>query len=140
MGGIILVVLIFFLLRWCNRRFGLLGKVVNVLKAKLFYSVMIRYVVVGYVKLTNQYLAAIFMGMIHESGIGSIVGAIIPVLILMLWPPFSALFLVKNHEQVEKKDFIAKFGAMYAGIRSDFTSLCYNAVWSVRRFDIILMN
>ena len=35
---------------------------------------------------------------------------------------------------------MTKFSAMYAGIRSDFTSLCYNAVWSVRRFDIILMN
>ena len=29
---------------------------------------------------------------------------------------------------------------MYAGIRSDMTSLCYNAVWCLRRFDIILMN
>ena len=29
---------------------------------------------------------------------------------------------------------------MYAGIKYNFTSLCYNAVWSVRRFDIILMN
>ena len=66
MSGILLVILIFLLLRWLNRKMGLCGKVVNALKAKLFYSVMIRYVVVGYIKLTNQYLAAVFMAMIHE--------------------------------------------------------------------------
>ena len=47
------LVLIFFLLRWLNRKLGLFAKVTNALKAKLFYSVMIRYVVVGYVKLVN---------------------------------------------------------------------------------------
>ena len=63
---IFFVVLIFFLLRWLNRKMGLCAKVLNALKAKLFYSVMIRYVVVGYIKLTNQYLAAVFTGMIHD--------------------------------------------------------------------------
>ena len=63
---ILFFVLLFLLLRWLNRKMGLCTKVVNILKAKLFYSVMIRYVVVGYIKLTNQYLSAIFMGMIHD--------------------------------------------------------------------------
>ena len=66
MSGILLVVLIFLLLRWLNRKMGLCGKVVKALKAKLFYSVMIRYVVVGYIKLTNQYLATVFLSMIHD--------------------------------------------------------------------------
>ena len=66
MSGILLVILIFLLLRWLNRKMGLCAKVVNALKAKLFYSVMIRYVVVGYIKLTNQYLATVFLSMIHD--------------------------------------------------------------------------
>ena len=65
-SGILLFVLIFLLLRWLNRKLGLCAKVVNALKAKLFYGVMIRYVVVGYIKLTNQYLATVFLGMIHD--------------------------------------------------------------------------
>ena len=103
---ILFFILIFFLLRWLNRKMGLCAKVVNALKAKLFYSVMIRYVVVGYIKLTNQYLAMVFMGMIHDQGLGTIMSSAIPVFILMLWAPFTALFLVNNHDKVTDKNFI----------------------------------
>lgn len=60
---------------------------------------------------------------------------------LILWPVWVIGFLLKNNSRLADKDFKDKFEAIYQGIKiTSFQALIYNAVFAVRRFDIILEN
>ena len=60
---------------------------------------------------------------------------------LVLWPLWSAFFLIKNQAKLADKTFETKFSTLYQGIKlNSLQALCYNAIFSVRRLDIVLMN
>ena len=55
---------------------------------------------------------------------------------------WSAYFLLKNQPKLQDTDgFRRKFNELYQGIKTDsYSALCYNAIFSVRRYNIVLMN
>ena len=70
-----------------------------------------------------------------------IVGYSFVIAFLMIWPIFTSCFLMKNQSKLSDEQFTQKFSTIYQGIRFDsFRALCYNAIFSVRRFDIVLVN
>ena len=54
-GIIILIVLLYFLISLCNKTFRCCAKIKTMIAKKLFYSGPLRYLVVGYLKLLNQF-------------------------------------------------------------------------------------
>ena len=76
-----------------------------------------------------------------ELGAGQIVLYGILTIALMFWPIQIIVFILRNHEHLEEPDFKQKYGSYYQGIRTNsFSSLLYEAVFAVRRFDIIVIN
>ena len=62
----------------------------------MFYSGPIRYVIVGYIKLLNQFLTLLLFGLANEEIVPMLVGYSLAILFLVLWPLWSAYFLLKN--------------------------------------------
>ena len=134
---ILLVFLIYFLIKRCK----CCEKIKQMLYKKMCYSGPIRYIVVGYLKLLNQFAALLLFGMSSQMSIFMIIGYALVIMFLMLWPFWSSCWLMKNKDKLADPVFEQKFSTLYQGIRFDsFRALAYNAVFSVRRFDIILMN
>lgn len=62
-------------------------------------------------------------------------------LALMLFPLGVVYWLIKNHGRLNEASFKAKWRIMYNGIKVDsFQALLYNAVFAVRRFDLVVIN
>ena len=63
------------------------------------------------------------------------------ILLLVAWPVFVTIFLLKNYDSLNKVDFKRKYNAFYQGIKvTSFQAIIYNGVFSARRFDIVLDN
>ena len=61
-GLILLIVLIYILIR----RFNCCGKIKIMIGKKIFYSGPIRYVIVGYLKLLNQFTTLLLFGLMQN--------------------------------------------------------------------------
>lgn len=60
---------------------------------------------------------------------------------LMMWPLWTLYFLIRDRKKLGKPAHKAKFGSLYSGHRTkSFKALMYNAVFAVRRFDLVLIN
>ena len=61
--------------------------------------------------------------------------------LLILWPLWTVYFLLKNYDNLQEPAFKTKFNALTNGIKLEkFSAVMYNAVFAVRRFDLILVN
>ena len=107
----------------------------------MFYSGPIRYVIVGYLKLLNQFASLLLFGLASSMSLYLMIGYSLAIVFLVLWPIWSVFFLIKNKHKLADADFSQKFSTLYQGIKFDsFRALCHNAIFSVRRFDVILLN
>ena len=133
---------IFFCLRACrgNNCCARMGeKIRNKLRQKLFYSGPIRYVIVGYLKLFNQFLTSAALGIVANDLMGLVY--LVPILLLVLFPVWLVWHLISNSKKLNEADFKSKFGSLYSGLKTDsFRALCLNAVFAMRRIDIVVMN
>ena len=60
---------------------------------------------------------------------------------MIFWPLWTLRILLKNHHMLDESAFKQKYGALYDGIRiGSVQPVTYIAVFSVRRFDLILVN
>ena len=60
---------------------------------------------------------------------------------LIVWPLWVLAFMLRNSSRVDKPIFQSKFSALTQKLRlNSFQALSYNAVFAVRRFDLILIN
>lgn len=138
---IFLVVLLYFAIKWCARSCSCCLRVKGLLAKKIFYNGPLRYVIVGYLKLFNQFVTLLFLAYANDQGVPLVVGYGCIVAFLTLWPLWTEYFLIKNQSQLKDKTFFDKFASLYQGINTkSFGALCYNAVFAVRRFDLVLLN
>ena len=86
--------------------------------------------------------ASIFVVSISESkGVGLIFMFGMATLAFMIWPLHITHFLTLKHRRVDEPRFRSKFGSFYNGIKtSSFATLLYEAIFAVRRFDIVIIN
>ena len=118
---ICLIMLFYFLLQLCATRFSCCLKVKNMLRAKLFYSVWIRYMIESYLEMSHS---CIFFLSISASFVASMesLGTIVQILLLVLfavWPFFVTGFLKWNRRLLDNPDFKRKFISMYKGLKTD---------------------
>ena len=138
---ILLVVLFYFLITLCNRRFKLCQKLQVIIKKKMFYSGPMRYVIVSYLKLANQFATMFLLALLVDKDTVMSFGYGVALLVLIVWPLWTEYWLLTNFNKIDEPLFSEKFNTLYQGIRKDsFTAMCYNSVFAVRRFDLILMN
>jgi len=63
------------------------------------------------------------------------------VVLLMVWPLWTLYFMIGARKNLGKPKHLEKFGSLYAGIKTKgLKALAYNAVFAVRRFDLVLVN
>ena len=60
---------------------------------------------------------------------------------ICIYPVFIMRFMIKNQSKLLEKDVANKWDTIYQGIHTDkLGTLFYNAVFCVRRFNIVLIN
>ena len=138
---IMLCFLLYYLIKKCARKCSCCGKARNFLQKKIFFNGPIRYVIVGYLKLMNQFGVLFSLGLAQQKNPFLLAVYAAFIFMLMAWPLWTEYFLFKNRDRLEDTAFRTKYNSLYAGIKSHSGSaLCYNAVFAVRRLDLILMN
>ena len=94
----------------CNTVFG---KVRSLIEKKLFYSGLLRYVIVSYIKLMNQFFNMFCLGLVTGVAIimQSVYGAMIAA--LLVWPVWTLWLLIGDRRKLGKPKHLAKFGTLY---------------------------
>ena len=60
---------------------------------------------------------------------------------MIVFPTLVTFFLIIKEEKLVDEQFKLKFETLYQGIKTgSYRALCYNGVFAVRRFNIVLMN
>lgn len=140
-GFIVLIFVIYYVISLCNKRFQCCKKIKAKIHQKMFYSGPLQYVFVSYLKLFNQFASLICVALIKGTDTLGIIFPSVCVVILMIWPFWTIFHLLRNKDRLEDPVFKQKFKVIYSGIKTNsFLALCYHAVFSMRRFDIVLMN
>ena len=138
----VFAVTLYFTARICARKRNLVQKLINSIKKYIFYQGPIRYVIVGYLRLLSVFLS-IFVFEIADTSRhhGFLVLYGLLSLALVLWPLWIVYFLLKNSDKLAEESFRNKFNALIDNIKVDkFNAVIYNAVFAVRRFNILLFN
>ena len=137
---VVFVYLIYLVAKLCSKRIPLCKKAFKTLKYYLFYKGPLRYIIVGYLRLLSIFATLLVTG-IGLTPEGLLVLYSILCLGFFVWPLWTLFFLFRNTERLDKKSFKTKYGKLFDGtrVRSN-EALAYNAVFAVRRFDIILVN
>lgn len=106
---ILLVILVYFLIK----RFNCCSKISAILNKKMFYSGPLRYVVVGYLKLFNQFATLLLIGLASSEKAYILAGYAFVVTILTVWPVWTSFFLLKNHQRLEDQKFSQQFNTLF---------------------------
>ena len=93
-----LLYLIYYLIKFCSRRFAFCEKVKNLIRNYLFYRGPIRYVIVSYLTLVSYLSAFLCYELKKDDKSVPILGFyILSVLLLIVWPLWTLCTLLKNH-------------------------------------------
>ena len=142
---VLLVVALAFLLyqvsKFCSTKFNKCNKLFAKLSRYLFYKAPIRYIIVSYLRVLSVFASLVYVGFAVKTHYGYLILYGLITGILILWPVGVIGFMLKNNDKIDDKEFRGKYDALYQGIKTtSWQALVYNAVFAVRRFDIILDN
>ena len=113
------------------------------LEKKLFYSSFLRYMIVSNLKLNYTAWAFLISHWSYKSATEGIKSTLFLLSIfgICIWPLFIIIFMLKNQSKLEDKTFTQRWGTLYQGIhKNKIIALIYNAVFCLRRFEIVLVN
>ena len=111
------------------------------IKAKLFYSVWIRYMIESNLKVTHNcifmlYISGTFSDTVEKTLMTTV--QLVFLVIIVVWPIFMIVFLYKKRDRLEEKEFKTKVVSMYSGIKTKkFVALIYTAVFCIRRLLLV---
>ena len=137
------VLLFYIILNLLALRFSCCEKLRLALRAKLFYSVWIRYMIEAYLKMTHS---CIFYLSISAATLSTTTGMeeasfyiyLVIFAFFVIWPIFVTAFLLSRRDQLEKKDFQRKFISMYSGLNTiKIWPLFYTFIFCMRRFGVV---
>ena len=118
-------------------------KLLNMLRAKLFYSSFFRYSLQSNIKLTYTFWAFFLAYYSLETVVKSLqtLAYTLTIVGLIAWPLYIAWFVYKNQEVLKTKEVKQKYSTLYDEIEVD-SKMClfYNVIFCVRRFDIVFIN
>ena len=123
------------------RKFNCCASIFQKLRQYIFYQYPIRYMIQSYLRLLSIFLTFFLIGSTSEEKFYVLIVYGLLTLLFFLWPIFIIGFVLNNHKRLTSAIFIRKFNALINGIKvTSFSSIVYYAVFSVRRFDLILIN
>lgn len=102
--GLLLFALLFYLLlKLLAVRVQCCNTVRNILQAKLFYSVWIRYMIESNLKITHNCIFFLVIGGSFETGEDGVstIFRIVLLILICVWPVFAAVFLCIKKEKLE---------------------------------------
>ena len=113
------------------------------LQKKLFYSSMLRYMIVSNLKLNfSSWAFLVATGSFDTITEGLKTSTMIMILIgLFVFPIFIIAFMIIKKKVLSKPEVAQKWDTLYQGINIDQLScLFYNAIFCIRRFNIVVVN
>ena len=143
MIGLLFLVLVYKVVKRSKDEKSLAHKLKLKLEKKLVYSSFLRYMIVSNLKLTFTLWAFLISTWNFESIKNGFQSSIYVSMILLLciWPLFVVMFMLRNYDKLHETKFSQRWDTLYQGIHLyKRPSLLYNAIFSVRRFDIVFIN
>ena len=104
-----LAVGLYFIIKACSKQFKCCDRILHYIAGKIFYSSPIRYVILGQLKLFNQFASFLIFGLAIQESSYLIVGYSVPTMLLVAWPFFTVWFLLKNQSRLTEDAFYRKF-------------------------------
>ena len=107
----------------------------------MVFSSPIQYVIVGYLRYLSIFGTLVSVGSTAQTSAVSMTIYSILLALFIIWPIGISFWLTMNHDRLNEPTFFDKWKGMYNGMRTaSFQSILYYAVFSVRRFDLVLDN
>ena len=97
---IVLLIILYFICKNIGKKNSCCQKVAAMFTTKLFYNGLIRYVIVGYLKLLNQFGQMFLIAIATMEDPYNIPLSGLAVLLLMIWPVFTAAFLIRKRNKI----------------------------------------
>ena len=118
---LVLLFLIYYLVKFMLNRFPRLQWFETVLRRKLFYSSVIRFMIESNLKITHNSIFFLYLrgSFASNNDTASTCFTIFVLVIIILWPPYLAQFLIRTRDDHEKQGFIRKFSSMYLTNKTD---------------------
>ena len=149
--GLVFIILlicvgIYFLLKWMKSLMPTNSKINSVmtfLHKKLFYSSILRYMIISNHKLTYTafgfFVSSLAFTTLTQKGMT--IGCAFVLLFLIVYPLAQMYFLIKYQDRLEEKKVIQRFSTLFDGMKTESKlALLYNTVFGMRRFFIVLIN
>ena len=137
---LILAVFLYFITEIMADRVKFCKKVRNILKAKLFYNAWIRYMIESNLKMTHNCIFFLYVSgsFLHTEDKINTITRIFLLIIIVLWPIFTTIWLLCNREKIDEKGFKWKFISMYQGVKTNHvSSLLYTTLFCTRRLTLV---
>ena len=80
---------LYFIIKSCSKKFACCSKILHYISGKIFYSSPIRYVILGLLKLFNQFFPLIIFGIARNESYYLIAGYFVVTILLIVWPFFT---------------------------------------------------
>lgn len=109
---VVLVILIYFLIKKCPCK-KICTKLQTTIKRKLFWSGPIRYIIVGYLKLLNQFANIFLLSLVAIKSQTDGIFAAIFIAFLIAWPIWTLFFLIGNRHILNQKKVMEAYGSLY---------------------------
>ena len=110
----------------------------------MFCKAPIQYVITSYLQLTSIFATLLIVSITSDEESHSILLTCIYAtlfLLFFLWPLLIVRFLTVNSKRLKEPTFLQKFQRLYSGVRlTSWSAIFYNAVFAVRRFNLIMAN
>ena len=137
---------IYFLLRWLKftrPTNSKINTVITFIDNKLFYSGLLRYLIVSNLKLTYTafgfFISSLAFTTLMQKGMT--IGCGILLIFLLAYPTAQMYFLIKYQDRLEEKQVRKRFSTLFDGMLTDYKlALLYNFIFSFRRFGIVFFN
>ena len=142
LGLIFFALLFYFLIRLIAMKVKCCESFEKWLKAKLFYSVYIRYMIESNLMIAHDCICFLYVSgsfEILEDQINSFL-RIVLLAIIVAWPFYLIGFLYCNRKRLHEMDFKQKFWSMYTGVKvTNYSAITYTSVLSFRRLSLVLL-
>lgn len=134
---LILVAMIYtFVLKRCKSRNLKMRRQYNSLNRKLYYNTLLRFLLEIDLQLTHQAISVVwFVGLASLEV--SVLHGIFCILMIM-FPALTLSFLLKNRTRLPDRNYVARYGTLYQGIKVENKSTTiYSFVFLMRRMFIV---
>ena len=97
---IVLIVILYLVCKYTCKSQSCWNKIAQYIKRKMFFNGIFRYVIVGYLKLMNQFAQMLLIGLATMEDLRLIFLSMLVVIVLLLWPVLTTAFLIRKRNKL----------------------------------------